>query len=136
MCYDHSGIGLAISAMFQTYRQSARTTGRTTSLLESVKDGDRIIVLNGQEKTRLERELRDRKLNVDVFVMPLNRINELSHRAPSTGRTVFEHTWVEAFYELAIERAQKEIDVMQRETSGNGTAHIETMQRARAIWHG
>jgi len=43
---DLFGIGSAIKAMIVVYRQSARGTGRTVSMVESVKDGDRIVFTN------------------------------------------------------------------------------------------
>ena len=49
---DHFGIGAALLGAANIYFNSARQTGRTTSLIESVKDGDRIIVSHGDPVVR------------------------------------------------------------------------------------
>ena len=41
---DHFGIGAAIYGAARVYFQSARRTGRTTALLDGLKDGDRLVV--------------------------------------------------------------------------------------------
>ena len=46
---DHFGIGAAMRGMFLNYMHSARRSGRTTSLVESVKDGDRIVFAERRE---------------------------------------------------------------------------------------
>ena len=46
---DHFGIGAAFRAMANVYITSARRTGRTTSLLESLKDGDRVVFASSRE---------------------------------------------------------------------------------------
>ena len=52
---DHFGIGAAMRGMALTYIQSARRTGRTTSVVESVKDGDRIVFADRREAERVRR---------------------------------------------------------------------------------
>lgn len=62
---DHYGIGNAIKGIVGAYAESARRTGRTTSLVESVKDGDRVIFTNGREADRVKRLCAERGVERD-----------------------------------------------------------------------
>lgn len=129
---DHFGIGAAISATMRIYFQSSRRTGRTTSLLESLKDGDRVIFCEPREAQRFERLCKERGIKVTCLVLPPqdpHRIQELGTSA-GDGRTLFDHTWVERHYLAAIEQTAREIDVWQKHLSGFGEAHRATRRAA------
>ena len=130
---DHFGIGTALQAMLQTYENTARRTGRTTSLIESLRDGDRVVVESDQVRRHIVSLLRERDLKVNVIVVDPVRFSELFNHAPSQGRTLFEHTWLVARYKHLLEMAANDIDRWQRESSGYGTAHIETRRQAQAM---
>jgi len=131
---DHFGIGHAMQAMVRVYIQGARQTGRTTSLLESLKDGDRVVCATPKHAGDLERRCRQRGLQVDVVVVePQQAHDDIFKRAPAVGRTVFDHAWIELYYQHVLERAARDIDFLQRETSGFGTAHMETREQARQL---
>lgn len=127
---DHFGIGAAMKTANLIYSQAARRTGRTTSLVESLKDGDRVVFINRIDAECMQRLCRERGAKVDCIVVDVKEPYELMRRAPSEGRTLFDHTWVERFYLHQIEQASKEIDHLQRESSGFGTPHIETRRTA------
>lgn len=127
---DHFGIGAAMKAANIIYCQAARRTGRTTSLIESLKDGDRVVCINRIEADRVQRLCRERGTTVECIVVDVKEPHELMRRAPSEGRTLFDHTWVERFYLHQIEQASNVIDQLQRESSGFGTPHIETRRTA------
>ncbi len=130
---DHFGIGLALRGMFQTYLRCARQTGRTTSLIDSVRDGDRIVFVNEQQARLVKGRLHDRGLKtVECVVVPPDQVVRLFEMGTPKGRTIFDHVWIEAFYERAIDRALAEVDHLQRETSGPGAAHEETRIQAMA----
>lgn len=113
--------------------QSARRTGRTTSLADSVKDGDRICFASSGEARQMERLLRERGVRVECIVIdPVNPL-EILNRGTSQGRTLFDHGWVEQYYLAAIEHASSSIDRFQRDASGYGEAHRETLRRAKEI---
>jgi GAF domain-containing protein len=135
---DHFGIGAAVRAVVRVYVKSARRTGRTTSLVESVQDGDRIVFDDHREATRVEKLLRARGVQVECTVLRVDRAGELFTKPPSAGRTIFDHTWVERYYEQSIDLCQMEIDRLQRETSGFGEAHRETQRAADELlrWKG
>lgn len=119
-----------MKGMARVYCQSARRSGRTTSLLESVKDGDRLVFMDRQEADRIRRLLRERELNVECIVIGIDKPDELFNRPPSEGRTLFDHSWVEQYYLQMIDRCQHDIDGFERESSGFGIAHHETQRRA------
>lgn len=109
---------------------SARRSGRTTSLIESVKDGDRIVCATSNEVARLQRLCRERGRSVECIVIDPCAPERIFQRGTSTGRTIFDHTWVEQYYIAALERAEKDIDQLQKEGSGFGAAHLETRRAA------
>jgi hypothetical protein len=129
---DHFGIGAAARGMFEAYVATSRQSGRTASLLDSLKDGDRVVCPTLNETTHLRRGLAERGLKVDVLVVAPHDAHRLFELGTSKGRTLFEHTWVEQFYRDALARSAVAIDGFQRELSGHGEAHRETERQARA----
>ena len=130
---DHFGIGAAVEGSVRTYNISARRTGRTTSLVESVKDGDRIIFADAKEADRVRRLCLNRGVNVDCISVPPSAPEKIFERGTPEGRSIFDHSWVEQYYLAALNRAASEIDYFQTQTSGYGEAHRETKRRAEEI---
>jgi hypothetical protein len=130
---DHFGIGAALEGAARIYFSSARASGRTTSLLESLKSGDRVVFPTQQSASYMAFKCRERGLEVECVVVPPAHPESLFERAIPRGRTLFDHTWVEESYLLALQRCRVDIDHWQRETSGYGTAHIETRHAAQEI---
>lgn len=128
---DHFGIGQAMKGMARCYFQASRGTGRSTSLLESLKDGDRVCCASSKEAERLMRMLRERKVDAQVIAIAPNTPERIFERGTPKGRTIFDESWVEQYYIRALETAAKDIDRFQREASGFGAAHLETRQAAR-----
>lgn len=127
---DHFGIGAAVKGVVQTYFRTARGTGRTTSLIESVKDGDRVVFLTKQDAQRTERLFRDRGVVVECVIIPVDQPDRVFERGTPKGRTIFDHRWVEEFYTSAIDRAASAIDHFERQSSGYGEAHREARRQA------
>ncbi len=130
---DHFGIGLAIKGMAIAYFHASRATGRTTSLVESVKDGDRIVFIDSNHARRVERLCLDRGVNVECIVVDPKTPEHVFDMPTSVGRTIFDHCWIEQRYLHVIERTQKEIDTLERESSGYGEAHRETKRSAEQL---
>ena len=116
---DHFGIGAAISGAANIYFRSARGTGRTLSMVESVRDGDRIVFTNMTEARRVKRMLEERGKKVECIVSDPAYLGDLFGRVrkPIKGRTILDHSWVEHFYLNAIARAQIDLDEIQLRTS-------------------
>ncbi len=127
---DHYGIGQAMAATVQIYRQTSRATGRTVSLVESVKNGDRVVFTNEREAKRVAHLCAERGVEISTMVVDPRSPEKLFHSPPAVGRSIFDHSWVEEFYGLAVAHAAEEIDMLERESSGLGEAHRETRRRA------
>jgi hypothetical protein len=135
---DHFGIGVAVKGATEVYFRSGRRTGRTTAFVESLKDGDRIGCLDSRSADELRRRTRERGLQVEVIVLEPKNAGTIFQRGTSTGRTLFDHSWVEQYYREAIEQAARDIDHLQRESSGASSAHAETKLQAQEMmrWRG
>jgi len=132
---DHFGIGTGVAGAAKVYFQSSRRTGRTTSLVDSLKDGDVVVFLNEREGQRVKSLCKDRGVDIEIVVCnPAMPERLFTQYAPlGDERFLFDHSWVEAFYMRAIDRAQNDIDRFQKEFSGRGEAHRETERQAREI---
>lgn len=130
---DHFGIGAAIRGVAEVYFRSARHTGRTTTLLSNLKNGDRLICIDGQSAERMGRLCRERGLEVECSAVSPKDPQRVFERGTPRGRTIFDHPWIEQFYALAIERAAKDIDHLERQSSGYGEAHEQTRMAAREL---
>jgi hypothetical protein len=130
---DHFGIGAALRGSALVYFQSARKTGRTVSLVESVKDEDRIIFTNSREADRVKRLCEEAGKSVECVVVNPTTPYDAFNLGTAQGRTIFDHTWVEQFYLLSIERCERDIDNLQKNLSGYGEPHRETRRRAEEL---
>lgn len=131
---DHFGIGAGLTGAMDIYFHASRGTGRTTSLVDSVKEGDRVIFVSEKQAKEFERKCKDRGLKVETMACGVDDFDRLIYaRQPvqGDGRLIFDHVWVEQFYRYALDRSIKEIDRLQRELSGVGAAHRETARAAR-----
>lgn len=113
--------------------RSARGTGRSTSLVDSVMDGDRICFASSDEARRVERLLKERGVQVACIVVDPKSPHDIFEKGTSQGRTIFDHDWVEQYYLAAIEKASFNIDQLQKNASGYGEAHRETRRRAEEV---
>lgn len=132
---DQFGISTAVRCMVEVYCQTARRTGRTTQMLDGLKDGDRVVCLTANEARRLESLCRERGLRVSFKVLDPLYSMKIFDSGSSDGRTVFDHSWVEQYFRQSLEMAERHFDKLQRESSGFGEAHLKT-QRQAAHWHG
>lgn len=132
---DIFGIGAGVIGAVSVYFISGRRSGRTTSLVESVKDGDRIIFAEPREADRVRRLIKERGIDVECIVVspedPIG-ITQLS-TSPDDGRTILDHAWVERYYEAGIKRLARNIDNIQEDLSGYGANHRETKRAAEEI---
>ena len=128
---DMFGIGPAVSAALSLVFGAQRQTGRTTRLIESVKDGDRIIAASGHAARHMAALLKQRGVNVSIEVIdPLNQY-KLYKLGTAQGRTIFDHTWVEIFYQQAISNAADQMTEMEGRLTGFDWRHRETQEKAR-----
>ena len=80
---DLFGIGNAMKAAVEICFVSCRGTGRTTHMLKSLKDGDRIVFATLREKERVVRLCREQGLQVEcLFYNPDRSPDEILSRKP------------------------------------------------------
>jgi hypothetical protein len=131
---DFFGIGAALEGAMEIYFRSARQSGRTTSLIDSLQPGDRVVFRNMQELIMFERKCKEREIKVDcIYVNPSNPLMSFN-RGPSKGRTIFDHAWIEDFYRITLSRAQEEMATMAVQLSGYGEVHRKTRRKYQQIW--
>jgi len=130
---DHFGIGAAMLAAVGMYQQSARKTGRTTSLIESLKDGDRVIFADQRQADLFDLHVRERGIKVECRVVDPKRAGRAMEFGTAEGRTLFDHVWVEQLYIHRIQGAGQELDELQQALTGEGPAHREARWQAREL---
>lgn len=131
---DPFGIGAAVMGAARVYFTSARRTGRTTALIESVTSGDRIVFTDRREADRVRRLCLDRGLNVDCITLEPSHPDPVSAlRKHRHGRTIFDHSWIEQYYEAHLKHGQEYIDYLQRELSEHYAPAVETKLQAEEI---
>lgn len=130
---DFFGIGPAIKSSVIMYQTCARGSGRTLSLVNSLKDGDRVVFTSDKEARRVERLAKERGIKLEYMIVDPATPHRIYERGSSQGRTIFDHSWVEQYFLNAIEQAAKDIRHFQTETSGYGEAHLETKHKAQEL---
>lgn len=130
---DKFGIGAGVMGSVRTYFSAARQSGRTTALVESLKDGDRVVFTDDIQAEYVKKLCRQLGVKVECVVVSPRHPDGVFDRGTPTGRTIFDHVWLEEFYKERIAEAMRSIDYLERESSGFGMAHIETRMRAREL---
>ena len=82
---DHFGIGVAIRETANAFFQGARGSGRTTSLVDSVKSGDRIIFHDNREAERVKKLCAERGVEIEWSVVPPAEPEKVFERGSLTG---------------------------------------------------
>lgn len=127
---DLFGIGSALKGVAHAYFHCSRQTGRTTMMIDSIKDGDRIIFAHRNESERVQRICKERGLDVDCIFASTRDPSRIFEHGSSLGRTVFDHGWVEEYYLNAMDRCAAEIRHFETGLSGYGEAHRKTKREA------
>lgn len=102
--YDPWGVGEALQMGLRMFIHAQRATGRSTMLLDSLRDGDIIIAATEREARRLERLAHERGLKHVISMGYEPRAGELlvggliNRLQGSKRRVVFDHTFFEAVY--------------------------------------
>lgn len=134
---DFFGIGAMLKGAMRIATHAARGTGRTTSLLENIKDGDRVVFEHPLAARDFDLECKKRGLKVEVLSVSTKSPQTLFQCAPLTGkgRLIFDHSWVEAYHMQSLEYSIKEIAQMEFEFSGRDAqdrkTHYNSFQQAK-----
>lgn len=127
---DFFGIGNAIEASTHMYLRASRGSGRTVSMIDGLKSGDRVIFASQKESKRVQRLFKEEDLNIDCIVVDPRTPDRLFQNGSNQGRTIFDHSWIEEYYLLSIKRCKDEIDNFQTQLSGYGEPHRKTRRAA------
>lgn len=127
---DIFGIHQAMKGIAHTYFHSARGTGRTMAMVESLKEGDRVAFADRIEALRVQNICRQRGFEIETVVIDPKQPERVFDRRPTRGRFVFDHSLVEQYYLEALENAGNEISHFQKQCSGFGQVDIETRCKA------
>lgn len=131
---DFFGIGAAVKGAMNVYFQSARRTGRTTSMLETLKDGDRVYFACQQDARNFDRLCKERGRGVECLVIDPKEPQSIFHRhGTCSGRAIFDHSWLEQFYQHGLEQMQEHVACLERESSGWSEVHEQTKLKAQEL---
>ena len=133
---DFFGIGQAIRCVVQVYFMGARATGRTQSMVESLRDGDRVWFAKSKEANRVKRICKDRNLDVECLVCNPSYLERIFEHGTAKGRVIIDHGFVETMYMQMLEQCADRIRHIEQQTShadGQGEAHIQTRLKAREL---
>lgn len=123
--YDLSPFTVAASAVNQL-EEDRKGTGRTTAALMSLKPGDRFIVpFSHMVKRSLEWLETNGVKDVEVvYVQP--GLQSLELMTTSRGKTVFDHTWVEACLKTELGHVASQLGLLADRISGFDERHERT----------
>lgn len=113
---DIFGIGAAMRGALQILLRAQRATDRSTLLLSIVKPGDEVVFVNAEQARLFERAMRERVpaiVGVQTRVCDPARLDQIMGRYVADGRMLFDHVWVEQFYQNALDGAISDVDLMQ-----------------------
>lgn len=138
---DYFGIGAAFRGACRAVVLAMRATGRTTRLVSDLRENDLVIVLNAEHGRHLERKVRESgKVCRWVAADPL--IGDVVHgRAADRirswdgqGRLIFDHSWLEAYYDQVLVDAGSDLDKLTSERErrpGLGMSADAVMMRSK-----
>ena len=127
---DEFGIGNSIKGAINILFMSARQSGRTTRMIERYQPGDRIITTSHNQSRWIIDKAKTMGKEVDCMTVDPRDPRNLFMRKSSTGRTIFDHDWLEKFWTIRTEQTFQEIKHLQDQASGEGEHHRITREAA------
>ena len=119
---DLFGIGSAVRGAMRIYFMSARSTGRTTRLVEILESGDTVVCVDTAQARRIVSLCKDNgQYNVDYIIVDPKYPDNVYHVLAGKeiqGRLIFDHVWIEQYYLHAIDSNIKYIDGLKNRFSG------------------
>jgi len=130
---DFFGIGNAIKACAKIYFRSAIQTGRTTALIHSLKEGDRVYFRKHEEAKWFERRLKDFGVQgVDCLAWSKIDVGVNFRQGKAKGNAVLDHMLIEEMYLKAIDDCSRNIKGIEDELSTRSSVvEAEPTRRCR-----
>ena len=91
---DVCGVGNTVTGAVEVALTATRQTGRTTAMINMIKDGDRVVFLNQREANRVDSLLRERGIKAHCIVASVGTPEEIYRLGTPRGRLIFDHSWV------------------------------------------
>lgn len=113
----HKQVDAALKSMLQIYFSNARSSGRTSAMINSLKDGDVVIFADDREARRVKRLAAQRGIHIATSTARLDRPEYYADKIKG-GRVVFDHEVIEAFYLREINHCTAFLDRLLEELSG------------------
>lgn len=115
---DEYGFAATAKTALNLFEVQSRSSGRTSRMIERLRDGDRVLV--GDQK--FARWIEDRlakvgKKDVKVLVVPPSQNPMERYGTSPVGRTFFDHTWIEAFFHRSLDNAARDLQYIQQAMS-------------------
>jgi len=129
---DFFGIGKALHHCVANYIKTSAQTGRTTALLASLEDGDRVVFHSEKEAQRVKDLALHRGVTILTEVLDPKHVH-IHDLGTSQKRTILDHQLIERFYQHKLECCSRDLRMLEREWSGNGAPHLETKRTAEVL---
>ena len=100
---DQYGVGNALRAFHHSMVMASRGTGRTTRMLEMVKDGDRIVLTQQNRRREIEHLLKAMGKDVTIIAVHPRNIDQIFNGPQPKGYTHFDHEWVDEYYRIRMD---------------------------------
>jgi hypothetical protein len=110
---DPFGAFEAVQHGWRMFMHAKRATGRTTAMVQSLREGDLVVVTGSAHGNHLKRACKDAGFEIETYIAPSNhRCHQLlDHLAQKPNkRVMFDHTWVECFIADRLLDMQDEFD--------------------------
>lgn len=119
---DIYNIGKDILNQIDYYISTKRGTGRTTYLLNKVKNDDVVIFVDLMQANYFEKLAKSKGINVICRIIdpddyPSVEFQNKLRSVRSKGNTYFDHVWIEKFYKNYMIDAIRQLGYMQIDLS-------------------
>ncbi len=105
----------ALQHGWRMYMHGKRRSGRTTRLIESMQDGDIVLVVDHAYGNMIQQDAKRAGKTIETYVLPptpgrmWDSLTPLMNRA-GTQRVLFDHTWVECFIAERLNEVEHEFE--------------------------
>jgi len=118
--YDPWGIGESLRMAMRMYSHSKRGAGRTTMMLNGLRDGDTVVCTMRNEASRLKQLAHERGIEIQTIVFEPRgglgyAFDQIMRHWDRKGAVYFDHMWFEAFYYHEIEGMMEAFSRLQND---------------------